>query len=418
MNRMQRNSTVLFLTRVSLRVALVVVLCLSLNVAAETRFVHTRGKFLESADGKALQLRGISLGNWMVPEGYMFGFEEGPQSGREIEALVNELIGPADGAKFWKQYQDTYVTEDDIRFLHEAGFNSIRVPFHYKYFADGNSRGFELVDRVVQWAGKYGIYVVLDMHCAPGGQTGTNIDDSWGYPWLYESAENQQQTIAIWRRIAEHYHDNPVVLGYDLLNEPIPHYPQLQQYNSALEPIYKRITAAVREVDPNHVVILGGAQWDSNFKVFGAPFDQNVMYTFHKYWTAPTEEVIQPYLAFRDQYNVPLWLGESGENTDEWVHSFAGVLEKNQIGWAFWPYKKLESKSGVVAWHKPVYWDEIVAYGKSPRTTGLAEKQIAQRPSLDHSRAAFKDLLEQIRFAHCRVNDGYLKALGLNAPSH
>ncbi len=86
---------------------------------------------------------------------------------------------------------------------------------------------------------------------------------------------------------------HPTVLGYDLLNEPIPHFPQIQQYNKDLEPVYKRVTAAIRQVDSHHVIILGGAQWDSNFDVFGPPFDKNVMYTFHKYWTPPTEAVIK-----------------------------------------------------------------------------------------------------------------------------
>ena len=396
------------------------VLCLllafSVSASAQTGFVHAEGKHLVDARGSRLDLHGTNLGNWMVPEGYMFGFEGGPQSGREIEAYFNELVGPAEAAKFWRRYQDTYVTENDIRMLKQAGFNSIRVPFHYKYFLDGSPRGLELLDRVVGWAQQNGLYVVLDMHCAPGGQTGTNIDDSWGYPWLFESAEEQELTIHVWRRIAEHFRDNPTVLGYDLLNEPIPHFPSLQQYNSALEPLYKRIAASVREVDPNHVLILGGAQWDSNFKVFGPPFDKNVMYTFHKYWTAPTEDVIREYLDFRDKYNVPIWLGESGENTDEWIHNFVGVLNQDEIGWAFWPFKKLVSKSGVVAWEKPVYWDEIVAYAKTPPATGLAEKQIAARPSLEHSRQALNDLLEKIQLSHCRVNEGYLKALGLKVP--
>ena len=78
----------------------------------------------------------------------------------------------------------------------------------------------------------------------------------------------------------DHYHDKPTVLGYDLLNEPIPHFPQLRKYNADLEPLYKRIAAAIREMDTHHVLILGGAQWDTNFSVFGPPFDKNVMYTF------------------------------------------------------------------------------------------------------------------------------------------
>jgi endoglucanase len=373
------------------------------------RFVHASGKYLVDSEGHNLQLRGINLGNWMVPEGYMFGLDDGPVSPREIEAFFNELLGPADAAKFWKAYRDSYISEDDIRYISQTGANSIRIPMHYKFFTPGNDEGFVLLDRVVGWAAKYHLYVILDMHCAPGGQTGANIDDSWGYPWLYDS---------VWERIAEHYRDNPTVLGYDLLNEPIPHFKELQKYNSKLEPVYKKLTAAIRIVDKNHVIILGGAQWDSNFDVFGPPFDSNLVYTFHKYWTAPTEDVIQSNLDFRNKYNVPIWLGESGENTDVWVHDFVQVMEKDQIGWAFWPYKKMTATSSFVTWQKPAYWDEIVAFGKMKEGMGDTEKRIAARPSQEHIQAAFQSLLENIRLAHCTTNAGYMHALNLTAPSN
>jgi hypothetical protein len=395
-------------------VLLVLAVCSA--VSAQSGFVHADGKYLVSPDGKRLQLRGTNLGNWLEPEGYMFGLEGGPQSTREIEGLVNELIGPQEAEKFWQTYRDAYVTEDDMRFLHEAGLNSIRIPLHYKFFTPGNEEGFQRLDRVVGWAKKYGLYVILDMHCAPGGQTGSNIDDSWGYPWLFESPEDQELTIRIWKQIAKHYRDNPTVLGYDLLNEPIPHFPQLRKYNPALEPLYKRITAEIRQVDVHHVIILGGAQWDTNFTVFGAPFDSNVMYTFHKYWSPPTEAEIQPYLDFRSRYNVPIWLGESGESKDEWIHDFTAVLEKDEVGWAFWPYKKMDKASAFVSWQKPVYWDDIVAFAKTRGSTGDSEKQIAARPSLEHSRAALQELLQKVRLRNCRVNPGYLQALGLKTP--
>jgi aryl-phospho-beta-D-glucosidase BglC (GH1 family) len=346
----------------------------------------------------------------------MFHLDDGPQSPREIEDLVNQLIGPEDAAQFWKEYRDAYITEDDIKFLHDTGLNSIRIPFHYKYFVPGDDEGFRLLDRVIGWAAKYHMYVVLDMHCAPGGQTGANIDDSWGYPWLYESPADQQLAIDIWKRIAQHYRNNPTVLGYDLLNEPIPHFPKLQQYNKALEPVYQKITTGIRQVDTHHVIILGGAQWDSNFNVFGPPFDKNVMYTFHKYWTAPTEAVIQPYLDFREKYNVPIWLGESGENTDAWIHDFVTVLNKDDVGWAFWTYKRMDATASIVSWPKPMYWDEIITYAKLNRSTGNTEKLLPVRPSLEHSRAALQDLLQQIKFQRSHVNSGYISALNLTLP--
>ncbi|HTW46330.1 MAG TPA: cellulase family glycosylhydrolase, partial [Acidobacteriaceae bacterium] len=195
------------------------------------------------------------------------------------------------------------------------------------------------------------------------------------------------------------------------------HYPSLQIYNSRLEPLYRRIVAGIREVDPHHVVILGGAQWDTNFSVFGPPFDSNAMYTFHKYWMPPTQAAIQPYLDFREKYHVPIWLGESGENNDAWVSQFRQLLEKNDIDWCFWPYKKMDATSSPVTFKRPRYWDEIVAFAQARAGLGDAEKQIARRPPMDHIRAAFDELLQNIRYENCTHNDGYLKALGLTPVS-
>ena len=384
---------------------------------SQSGFVHTSGTELVDGQGKPLMLRGTNLGNWFEVEGYMFHLGDTAQSPREIEQLSYELIGPERAGAFWKQWRENYITEADIDRIKAMGFNSVRVPIHWQFFDSANAEGLTLLDRLVQWARKDHIYVIIDLHCAPGGQTGTNIDDSYGYPWLYLSPEAQQHTIAIWRRIAAHYSREPIVLGYDLLNEPIPHFPQLQRFNMDLEPIYRRLVSAVREVDHNHVAIIGGAEWDSNFKVFAKPFDSNVMYTFHKYWTATDSSVIREYLDFRDKYKVPIWLGESGENKDEWVAAFVRTLENNHVGWCFWPYKKMDATSSEVTFDRPVHWDAIIALSKMQSGTGAAEKRIAARPSPEDAQAAFDDLLEKIRFSNEEINPGYVRALGLTTPA-
>jgi endoglucanase len=109
-------------------------------------------------------------------------------------------------------------------------------------------------------------------------------------------------------------------------------------------------------------------------------------------------------------------MGESGENTDEWIGQFTRMLERNEVGWCFWPYKKMEQTSCVVAFEKPVYWDEIIAYAKMPGNSGESEKRIAARPSIERSREALRDLLKTIRFENCRINSGYVKAVGLTVP--
>jgi hypothetical protein len=126
---------------------------------------------------------------------------------------------------------------------------------------------------------------------------------------------------------------------------------------------------------------------------------------------------IARYTAFRDKYHVPIWLGESGENTDDWVRSFRELLEQNRIGWCFWPYKKMEKSSAIVSFQKPEHWDEIVAYGKKRRGVGNTEKQLALRPSPETAAAALHQLVDNVQLAKCHVNTGYIEALGLKVPA-
>jgi len=395
------------------RLLVVSLLFLASVVPASAQFAHTDRKQIVDGGGKPLLIRATNLGNWMVPEGYMWLFEGGPQSPSEIRALVLELLGPDGADAFWRKYRDTYVTREDIALLHQAGINTVRVPLHFELFQSDDAEGFRLLNRLIGWCHEEGIYVVLDLHAAPGGQTGTNIDDSIGYPWLFQSAQAQEQLVAVWQRLATHYREDRMVLGYDLLNEPIPPFPKLQPLNAALEPLYKKVAAAIRDVGDKHILFLGGAQWDGNFEVFGKPFDKNVVYTFHKYWTAPDVSVIRPYLEFRDRYDVPVWMGESGENTDEWITTFRTMLEANNIGWAFWPYKKMGKPSAIVSVTPPADWPKIVAFAKLARGTAHAEERLKSRPEQEVIQRAFAELLENIELKKCRVNQGYLKALGL-----
>jgi endoglucanase len=382
----------------------------------QTSFVATRGKELASPDGKPLLLKGINLGNWLLPEGYMFKFKT-TNSPRLIQTAINELIGEDEARQFWKTYRDNYITQADIRFIKQSGFNSVRVPFSYRLFVSDatgpklEGPGYELLDRVVDWCRREGLYVILDMHAAPGGQTGDNIDDSWGYPFLFESTESQDLTVNLWRKIAARYRDQPTVIGYDLLNEPIAPYFDTASLNPKLEPLYRKIVSGIREVDRNHIIFLGGAQWDNDFKVFGAPFDRKLAYAFHRYWMHVNEGAIQQYLAFRDRYNVPVWMGESGENTDEWIDSFRRLLEAHNIGWCFWPYKKLDAASCIVSINLPEDWAAIIAFADGPRTT--FEEVRKHRPPKEKVEKALSDYLERMKFANCRINQGYLKALGL-----
>jgi hypothetical protein len=381
-------------------------------------FVRVEGREFIRPDGAVLRMKGTNLGNWLVPEGYMWRLQGGPSSPREIEAMTEILLGPDRAAEFWPSYRDRYVTRPDIEFLARSGCNTLRVPLHYKFFLRPDGEGFALLDRVVAWSRAAKLYLVLDLHCAPGGQTGTNIDDSRGYPWLFESASAQEELLTVWRNLARHYRDEPGVLGYDLLNEPLPRFPALERYKPQLEPLLKRVLEAVRAEDPNHIVMLTGANWDSDFSTLGAPPAPNVAYTFHKYWMPPTEDSIREYLDFRAQHNVPVWVGETGENKDEWVGEFRRLLEAHDVGWTFWPFKKMDSGSCFLRFKRPVHWDEILAYARRPQGTGSDEVKanLAVRPPAEHIAECFADLLEQMQLARCEPNRGYIEALGLTVP--
>lgn len=382
-------------------------------------FLTARGKEIITKNGLPFLIKGTNLGNWLVPEGYMFKFTN-VNAPRNINEAFSQLIGPDEVAGFWKEYQDNYITEADIHFLKMCGANSIRIPFHYKLFTNeeylgtvDSGRGFKLLDRVIGYCKKEGIYALLDMHCAPGGQTGDNIDDSWGYPYLYESEKSQALTVAIWQRIAKKYRNETTVMGYDFLNEPIAHYFEVDKINPYLEPLYKRILEAIRTVDKNHLVFLEGAQWASNFKIFNPSTDTKIVYSFHKYWTDTTQKVIQSYLDFRNKNNVPIYLGESGENKNEWINSFRKMLERNNVGWHFWPYKKMDSKSNMVTFKLPDNYQKIIDFAKTPRNSF----QDIRKATIE-KRADIKLILNQMiinsRFENCTFNKEYIEALGLS----
>ncbi len=392
---------------------------------AERKYAYVSGKDIYSPQGEVLHLKGVNLGNWLLPEGYMFKMQD-CNSPRKIDQAIRELIGNSATTAFWDSFLEHYITQADIRWLSEAGVNLIRLPFDYRLlthddFLGRDMHGYAYLDKAISWCEQYNIYVLLDMHGAPGGQTGDNIDNSDGYPWLMVDEGMKQQTCTVWQDIAKRYADNTTVIGYNLLNEPIPHYFEKDTLKPYLEPLYKRITEAIRAVDKNHIIFIGGAVWETDFSVFSEPFDDKLAYTFHKYWMPPEQEQIQEYVDFRAKYNVPILMGESGENEDEWVKQFRELLDENDIHWTFWPYKKMDNTRGPMNFDKPDGYDNFVKYAESDRSSFGRIR--ALKDSLDGIRpeeivAILNQFVENSKFENCYPNVGYCEALGLKAPVH
>jgi hypothetical protein len=380
---------------------------LALPACAESRLVQTEGKNFIAPDGSVLHIKGISLGNWLMPEGYMFKFEVA-KSPRQIYGAFDRLLGPERSKAFWTQYRDRYIGEDDIRFIKSVGFNTVRIPLHWDLFmTEGGAiegPGWALLDRILGWIKAAGLYAIVDLHAAPGGQTGINHDDGPGYPLMFYVPRDRDLTVRLWQAIAQRYAGDPTILGYDLLNEPIAPYHDIDTLNPRLEPFYRRLTAAIRSVDPGRIAILAAGQWSSSFDMFGPPFAPNLAYTYHSFWASTKRDSIQRHLNFSNRYNVPLFLGETGELTDDWNAEFRKLHEAHGIGWSFWTYKNLDTSSTVVSIKRPEHWDEVAAY---------ADGRTDAKPSDTLIEKAMAQYLDGARLPNATVRWSYLASLGL-----
>jgi endoglucanase len=383
-------------------------------------FVSVNGRNIVTANNKPLLLRGVNLGFWLEPEGYPFGFTSKLAPRDFFDAIAN-FIGPDDARKFWVAFQDNYIIEQDIQYIKKLGFNSVRVPFDYRLFANENflgsnhPRGFELIDKLMGWCRKEKIYVILDMHCAPGGQGGWNTDDGYTWPWLFEDngEPSRQQTIDIWVDIAKHYANDTSVIGYDLLGEPITQYCDSARLNKRLEPFYKRLTTEIRKVDSNHIFFLAGAYWNRNFDVFSKPFDSKLVYTTHLYSRTEPYCSVDYFVNFSKKHNVPIWIGEFGERTTGFIDSLRTDFEKEQVGWCLWPYKKMNNNHGIVQIIKPEGYDTIISKYVNHEYHKW-ENKVISRPNNEESARILWRFIENCKFRNCKPSDYYYKALQLN----
>jgi endoglucanase len=362
-------------------------------------FLHTSGQDIVNESGKKIFLKGVGLGNWMLPEGYMWKFGALGDRPRKIEKLVTDLIGAEAASRFWTSFRQEYITEADIKRIAELGFNSVRPALNSRLFLTEAENpvyvqeGFQLLDSLISWCRKYRLYVIIDMHGAPGGQTGANIDDSpRDLPELFIEKKYQDQLVDLWVKIATTYKNEPVVAAYDLLNEPLPvGTGSAAKYKHLLVPLYKRITEAIRKVDSRHMITLEGFDWSNDWSLFDKPFDQNVFYQFHYYCWARPDLLggIEKFLEKRAALNTPIWVGETGEKGNAIYWATTQLFEKHNIGFSFWPWKKMDTENTPYSIKKPENWDLIAEYSRG-----------GVKPDSMLAVKAFIELLENIKLSN------------------
>lgn len=328
--------------------ALAVLLPPFAQLAFANPMVHQQGATIVDGQRKPLKLRGVLLEGWLMWNGTLWG--AGLVSETAISKKLTELVGKEEALRFRTQIYDEFITERDIELIAGMGMNVVRVPFNHTLLEDDErpfeykESGWARIDRLLSWCEKYGVYVVLDLHSAPGGQSGVFVNDPDG-SGFYESEINIRRTVALWKAIADRYSDNRIIAGYDLLNEP-----QLPLFTPGqkLVDIYIQIVRAIREVDTEHMVILSGAGIASDdLGMFTSKVDSNQALAFHTYnllGSDIAESRHRQFAKLSRELQVPIWNGEIGAHTIEWVTAVIAMFEDpeyNVSGWVFWPWKRV-----------------------------------------------------------------------------
>jgi hypothetical protein len=341
-----------------------VICCLSLCSAISANaasFLKADGQFIVNEQGEKVLLRGTGLGGWMLQEGYMLKLNEVGQQHR-IQQKIEDLIGKDATKEFYRAWRANHTRKADIDAMASWGFNSVRLPMHFNLYTlpvekepvKGKqtwlNEGFEMTDALLAWCKANNMYLILDLHAAPGGQ-GNDLaisDRDPTKPSLWERKANQEKMIALWRKLAERYANEPMVAAYDIINEPNWGFESKDDKNGCKEKTNKplrelmiNVTKAIREVDNKHIVIAEGNCWGNNYQGVMPAWDDNLVLSFHKYWNNNSDAELGGILRLRSENNIPVWLGESGENSNLWFADAIRLAESHGIGWAFWPLKKI-----------------------------------------------------------------------------
>jgi endoglucanase len=370
--------------------------CLLNNVYAQG-FLKVQGKNIVNAKGENVLLRGIGLGGWMLQEGYMLGLTNGEQQQHTIRQRIEKLLSKEQAQEFYEVWQANHTRKIDVDSLKAWGFNSIRLPMHYNLYTlpiekepvagkqTWLDKGFAMTDSLLAWCKADKMYLILDLHAAPGGQ-GNDLNISDRDPTLlslWQSEANKLKMIALWKKLAARYSKEQYIGGYDIINEPNWGFLDTvkdrhglgEKGNAPLRKLMIDITNAIREVDKNHIIIIEGNGWGNNYNGVLPVWDKNMVLSFHKYWNYNDQQSIANVIKYRDENNLPVWLGETGENSNVWFTEAIRLFEKNNIGWSWWPLKKLGANNPLQIKSNHNY-EALLAYWNGKRTNPPKESDV------------------------------------------
>jgi endoglucanase len=334
-------------------------------------FLRTQGSQFVGADGQPVRLRGVGLGGWLNMENFITGYAANESL---MRAAVRDVLGPDAYELFFERLLTVFFTDEDAALLARTGLNCVRVPVNYHHFEDDSAPltikpdGFRHLDRVIDLCARHGIYTVIDLHAAPGGQNHHwHSDNPTHVPLFWVHRDFQDRVVNLWEHLAAHYAGHPGVAGYNLLNEPA------DESRAVVGPFYQRLVAAVRAVDPDHILFLDGNTYSTEFDIFGpdGASTGNIVYACHDYaaaglgrggpypgltdgtWfdAAALELKFRQRSEFSRRTGTPVWVGEFGPiYTGDAVRDaqrrqlLADQLEiyrRYDASWSIWTYKDL-----------------------------------------------------------------------------
>ncbi len=267
-------------------------------------FITVKDGCLINENGEEIVLKGVNLGNWLLWETWMGFVPEYTEDWAYFDTLevLLDRFGEEKTNEIVKTFENNFVTEEDIAQIEKLGFNCVRVPFWYRNFMTedlewltenhDDNQCFQKLDWLISTCEKYGVYVMLDLHGAPGGQSKNHCTGKAGRNELYENETMMNATVELWCAIANRYKDNKTVVAYDLLNEPQNNGGYEGDYSWAAESedavsrtnkAYDILYKAIRAIDKNHIISFEGV-WSTT--VLPDPDEmgyENMLYQLHLY---------------------------------------------------------------------------------------------------------------------------------------
>ncbi|KAH7103444.1 glycoside hydrolase [Auriculariales sp. MPI-PUGE-AT-0066] len=331
-------------------------------------FLRVDGERIINEQGDRVILKGAGLGGWMNMENFITGY---PGREFQIRAALAKVLGPDRAAFFFDKFLEYFFADEDAAFFASLGLNCIRIALNYRHFEDDmNPRvlkqdGFKHLDRVIELCTKHGLWTILDLHTAPGGQNcDWHSDSPTHVASFFEHKDFQDRAVWLWGELAKHYKDNPSIAGYNPLNEPT------DPSHSQLITVYDRLHDIIREHDKRHIIFWDGNTFASDFTAFGDAYKRwtNSAYSIHDYSIFGFPDAPSVYSGQEDQkrrlrrsferkmewmkeHGLAVWNGEWGPvySEDESVNAIRlhvlkdqlELYEEAQIGWSIWLYKDI-----------------------------------------------------------------------------